>query len=132
MSKWSFLLIAIFCSCAFVHLAVAQEASPNGASEPAAGTNVLGSVVNGNTTIVFEAANPTDLDSQQLQTWGEFAEAHPRVANALAYKPTLINDQSYLSKHPELDTFLQQHPDIRNAMVENPGNFNAIPPRPGE
>jgi len=50
----------------------------------------------------------------------------------LAYKPSLINDSGYLSKHPELATFFQAHPDIKDAMEENPGNFAAIPPRPGE
>jgi hypothetical protein len=93
---------------------------------------VLGSVVKGNTTIIFEAANPSDIDMQRLQTWGEFANSHPRIASALAYKPSLISDASYLSKHPELSAFFQAHPDIRDAMVENSGNFVAIPPRPGE
>jgi hypothetical protein len=90
-------------------------------------------VQNGNTTIEFQSAatNP-DIDQEQLTIWGNFAEAHPRVANALAYKPTLINDADYLRKHPELADFFSSHPEIREAMAENPGNFVAIPPRPGE
>ena len=66
------------------------------------------------------------------QLGAEFAEEHPKVATALAYKPSLINDPGYLTKHPELATFFQTHPDIKDAIEENPGNFAAIPPRPGE
>ena len=132
MRRWSSVVTAIAFSCVFARFAMAQVSSASGAPEPPAGSNVLGSVVNGNTTIVFEAANPSDIDSQQLRTWGEFADAHPRIASARASKPSLINDASYLNKHPEINGFFQAHPDVRDAMVENPGNFVAISPRPGE
>jgi hypothetical protein len=90
-------------------------------------------VTNGNTTIEFQsaAANP-DINQQDLAKWGDFAEAHPKVAHALAYKPSLMNDAAYLRRHPELGAFFNDNPQIRDAMAENPGNFVAIPPRPGE
>jgi len=90
-------------------------------------------VQNGNTTIEFQSAatNP-DLNEQELATWSNFADANPHVANALAYKPSLMNDPSYLRKHPQLADFFTAHPEIKEAMAENPGNFVAIPPRPGE
>ena len=91
---------------------------------------MLGTVVRGNTTIFFQAAGARGLG--RLRTWSQFAEKHQKIATALAYKPSLINDPGYLTKHPELATFLQTHPDIKHAMEENPGNFAAIPPRPGE
>jgi hypothetical protein len=72
------------------------------------------------------------LDLNMLRTWSQFAEEHPKVATALAYKPSLINDPGYLTKHHELATFFQTHPDIKDAIEENPGNFAAIPRRPGE
>jgi len=119
--------------------AMAQENSmpaPDQSMAPAAMNQppqTLGIVNNGNTTIQFQSAssNP-DIDQQPLQTWGEYAAAHPHVASALAYKPSLINDPQYLSKHPGLVQFFQAHPEVKNAMMENPGNFVAIPPRPGE
>jgi len=40
----------------------------------------LGTVVNGNTTTVFKAADNSDIDMQKLQTWGSFASEHPDVA----------------------------------------------------
>lgn len=101
-------------------------------AETSTGGQVLGSVTHGNTTVVFEAANPRDLDSQALTTWGSFASEHPAIASALAYKPSLMDDLGYLRKHPELSDFFQAHPEVRDAMAANPGNFNAIPPRPGE
>jgi hypothetical protein len=104
--------------------AMPQDSAPN--TSPTA-------VQNGNTTIEFQsAASNPDVNQQQLATWGDFADAHPHVANALAYKPSLINDPAYLSKHPELADFFTSHPEIKQAMTENPGNFVAIPPRPGE
>jgi len=101
-------------------------------SESSGSSGVLGSVTRGNTTVVFEAANPSDIDSSALTTWDGFAAEHPSIARALAYKPSLMNDPGYLNKHPELSTFFEAHPEVRDAMAANPGNFAAIPPRPGE
>jgi len=120
MKRISTLLIAFALPAAFAVPAIAQDGQ------------TLGTVVNGNTTIVFKAADTSDLDIQKLQTWSAFASEHPDVARQLAYKPALINDDSYAKKHPELKAFFSAHPDIREAMTENPGNYVAIPPRPGE
>ena len=111
-------------------VAMAQQASsPWRASAP---NPVLGSVTNGNTTIVFEAANQRDIDSEPLLIWDAFAAAHPQIARSLAYKPSLMNDPGYLSTHQDLNLFFEAHPEVRQAMAANPGNFAAIPPRPGE
>jgi len=98
----------------------------------AAPGQTLGTVVSGNTTIEFRAADTSDLDLAQLRAWSDFAAEHSDIARELAYKPSLINSDSYLKKHPELESFFSAHPDVRTAMAENPGNYNAIPPRPGE
>jgi hypothetical protein len=102
------------------------------AIQPEGRAEVLGTVVRGNTTIIFQAAGTHGLDLNRLRSWSQFAEEHPKIATALAYKPSLINDPGYLTKHPELPTFFQTHLDIKDAIKENPGNFAAIPPRPGE
>jgi len=120
MNRLFTLLIAIPLPVAFAAASAAQEGK------------TLGTVVNGNTTTEFKAAGTRDIDTQKLKTWNDFASQHPKVARELAYKPRLINDDSYAKKHPELDAFFSAHPDIREAIAENPGNFNAIPPRPGE
>jgi hypothetical protein len=125
MRRWC-IIVAIILTGGLAGSVMAQ-----GTSAPSGGP-VLGSVTKGNTTIVFEAANPSDLDSQELKTWDSFAEDHEEIARALAFKPSLINDQRYLQRHPDLNDFFQAHPEVRDAMAANPGNFAAIPPRPGE
>lgn len=130
MRRWSSLLAAIVLSGGLAGSGVAQVA-PEVSEQPAVG-RALGSVTNGNTTVVFEAANPSDIQTQPLMTWDDFATAHPTIARALAFKPSLMNDSRYLNKHPELNDFFQAHPEVRDAMAADPGNFAAIPPRPGE
>ena len=120
MKRTSTLLIAAVVPFAFAAPSIAQEG------------RTLGTVVNGNTTIEFKAADSSDIDLQKLQTWSSFASEHPDIARQLAYRPSLINSDSYTQKHPELGQFFSQHPDVREAMAENPGNYVAIPPRPGE
>lgn len=120
MNRISIALFGLALPMAFAVPSVASDAK------------VLGTVENGNNEIVFEAADTSDLPMQQLETWGSFASAHPDIARALAYKPSLINSDSYAKKHPELAEFFSAHPDIREAMQRNPGNYVAIPPRPGE
>ena len=120
MKRIPILLIASAIPLVFAAPSIAQDAK------------TLGVVNNGNKTIVFEAANSSDLDTQKLQAWGSFASEHPEIASQLAHNNSLINSDSYAKKHPELAQFFSEHPDIKDAMAENPGNFVAIAPRPGE
>jgi len=120
MKRLSTLIVAIAIPVALAATALAQEGK------------TLGTVVNGNTTTVFKAADSRDIDTAKLRTWNDFAADHQKVASELAYKPALINEASYAKSHPELDAFFSAHPDIHDAMAENPGNYVAIPPRPGE
>lgn len=114
------LLIAFALPFAFAALSAAQEGK------------TLGTVINGSVAIEFKAADTSDIDTQKLKTWDDFANQHPNIAKDLAHQPKLINDDGYAKGHPELATFFSAHPDIRQAMAENPGNYIAIPPRPGE
>lgn len=120
MKPVSTLLVALALSTTIAIPALAQEGK------------TLGTVVEGNTTIEFKAADTSDIDLPKLRIWSEFASQHPKLARELAYKPALISDEGYGKRHPELVEFFSAHPDIRQAMLENPGNFVAIPPRPGE
>src|SRR5271156_2618729 len=98
MKRISTLLIAAAVPLAFAAPAIAQEG------------RTLGTVVNGNTTTVFKAADTSDIDMQKLETWGAFASQHPDIARALAYKPALIDSDGYTQKHPELAQFFSAHP----------------------
>jgi hypothetical protein len=113
-------------------LPVSAQENPSSATQSQSANSTGSAVQSGNTTIVFAPADSRDIDSAHLRTWQDFADAHPQIARALAYKPSLINDAHYLKSHPALDTFFEEHPDIKSAMADNPGNFAAIPPRPGE
>ena len=61
MKRISTLLIALALPVAFAAPAIAQDG------------NTLGTVVNGNTTTVFKAADSRDIDTHKLKTWNEFA-----------------------------------------------------------
>jgi len=131
MKHKSFAVVSILTTLAFAPAVMAQEQNP-GANEPSASAPELGRVEQGNRTIVFAAADNRDLEVDRLRTWGDFAEAHPNLAKALAYNPSLMNNDGYLAKHPDLEAFFRAHPDVEKSMAANPGNYNAIPPRPGE
>jgi hypothetical protein len=120
MNRISTLLIAVALPVAFAAPSFAQDGK------------TMGTVVNGNTTTVFKAADSRDIDTHKLKTWNDFASEHPKVASELAHDPKLINDDAYAKKHPQLGAFFSAHPEIREAMSANPGNYVAIPPRPGE
>ena len=112
-------------------LPAAGQNTPSAVAQPE-NTKSLGVVQRGNTTIVFAPADSRDIDIARLRGWEEFADAHPGIARALAYRPSLMNEAGYLRRNPDLDAFFQAYPDIKQAMVDNPGNFEAVPPRPGE
>lgn len=115
MKRLSTLLIAVALPTAFAIPALAQEGQ------------TLGVVQRGNTIIEFKAADTSDIDMAKLKTWHEFAEQHPKIASQLGYHPSLVKNDAWVNKHPELAQFFAQHPDIHDAMEDDPGNFVAPP-----
>ena len=59
----------------------------------------------------------------QVHEFGEFLEQHPDISRELHGNPNLVNDQNYMSKHPELNQFLNQHPGIKNQLLDHPAAF---------
>jgi hypothetical protein len=100
----------------------------------AGGQNSQANVIaaNGNTTIVFEPANDSDLEMGVLTRWSSFAQVHPKIARQLGNRPLLIEDPGYLRKHPELKKLFKDNPNLLAAMKRNPGNFVANLPRSEE
>jgi hypothetical protein len=131
MKHSSIAVISILATLAFALPAMAQDESPRAVQSESSGPE-LGRVVQGNRTIVFAPADTNNIDGNRLRTWNDFAEEHPKIAKALAYNSSLMDDDGYLTRHPALNDFFRAHPDIKDAMAENPGNFVAIQPRPGE
>jgi phage-related protein len=52
-----------------------------------------------------------------------FLDSHREIAEQLQKDPSLIRNQEFVNKHPELQQFLQQHPGIREEFTENPQAF---------
>lgn len=148
MSKTAIAGLVFSAALLFSVGAMAQENSPTDAGQAAPSSNALGTVEHGNpapvvhgnettvqqgnATIVFEPAGTNNLDANNYAQWSAFADAHPRIARAIQYHPSVVNDPNYLREHPALADFYQAHPEVHAALVANPGNFEAIPPRPGE
>lgn len=93
---------------------------------------VNGTVVQGNSTVVFEKANGSDLDSATLQRWSRFAQEHPKIARQLANQPRLLDSAGYLGKHPDLAKLFNDNPGMLAQMKNDPGNFVANAPRSRE
>ena len=121
----------IFCLTTMMAVAMMMPSAALAQSR-AAGSQINGVVVKGNTTTVFKAANDSDLPMGLLRRWNGFAQEHPEIARQLGNKPKLMDDAGYLRKHPELGKLFEDNPDLRSAMKRNPGNFVANLPRSEE
>lgn len=63
---------------------------------------------------------------RQLGDMGRFFESRPEVEQALVSNPSLIDNQNFLSQHPNLQNFLNSHPEIRQALDQNPSGFMTL------
>lgn len=66
-----------------------------------------------------------DVTKAELQAFDKFLDAHPAIASDVRQNPSLVNDSSYLQKHPELSGFFQNHPHAAEELKENPSAFTA-------
>ena len=64
-----------------------------------------------------------DTTRRELAGMDRFLDGHPEVAEQLRKDPSLINNQEFVDKHPELREFLQNHPGVREEFQENPNAF---------
>jgi hypothetical protein len=85
----------------------------------------------GNTTIEteFKPAGTTNLNIQMLKDFSILKQNDPEVAPQLAKNPSLVENQAFLQKNPDLQAFLAKYPDARHELETNPGNF--MPPVAG-
>jgi len=60
-----------------------------------------------------------NISRTELANWDQFLDKHPEIDNDLKKNPSLVDDQSYLSKHPDLKTFLENHPGVRQQVKKN-------------
>jgi hypothetical protein len=52
-----------------------------------------------------------------------YFDSHPEVGRKLSQDPTLIDNQAWVDKHPELRTYLHDHPNVRHEMKDHPYHF---------
>ena len=64
-----------------------------------------------------------DTTRRELAEMDRFLDGHPEVAEQLRKDPSLLNNQEFVEKHPELREFLQNHPGVREEFRENPNAF---------
>ncbi len=69
------------------------------------------------------AATDNDINRGELRNFDRFLDNHPEVAEQVKQNPSLINDPTFLSKHPALQEFLKTHPHAAEELRENPQAF---------
>jgi len=55
--------------------------------------------------------------------FNQFLDSHREIAEQLRKNPKLINDETYVKGHPELQTYLQDHPEFRETVRKDPDAF---------
>ena len=73
-------------------------------------------------TIVTDRGE-SNLNLKQLRDFGQVTNADPNVARALSKNPALVDNASFVAKHPALAQFLAEYPGAREEIRANPGNF---------
>jgi phage-related protein len=64
-----------------------------------------------------------DVTRRQFASFDNFLDSHPEVAEQLRKDPSLVNNQEFVGKHPQLQQYMQQHPEIREELSQNPNAF---------
>ncbi len=60
---------------------------------------------------------------REVKEFDSFLDSHPEIAKDLRQDPSKINDEAYVSAHPELNHWLKMHTNIREEIKENPSAF---------
>jgi hypothetical protein len=76
------------------------------------------------TEIQFQPASTADdINMQMLHDFGEVKQTDRKVATDIARHPEVVDNASYVAKHPALQAFLEKYPAAHQEIVESPGNF---------
>lgn len=73
-------------------------------------------------TIVTDRGE-SNLNRKELQDFSKVTSAEPNVARALSRKPELVDNASFVAKHPALAQFLAEYPGAHEDIKAHPGNF---------
>lgn len=89
----------------------------------------MGTALSQSTTPTTTPSVPAPIPGQQargreaLGDFDHFLDNHPGVAQQLKSNPSLINDPTFLSQHPQLQQFLSKNPGIQKAAQSNPSQL---------
>ncbi|MGB6875282.1 MAG: hemophore-related protein [Candidatus Acidiferrales bacterium] len=79
---------------------------------------------------VGPAGNPGDgydrnpnPEQRELAATKQFFDSHPDIEKQMQSSPDLINSQSFLQQHPELQDFLNSHPQVQAQFDASPTAF---------
>jgi len=76
------------------------------------------------TDIEFQPASTAhDLNTPMLRDFDSVKSEDTAVASEIARNPNVVENASYVAKHPALQAFLAKYPQARNEIVDSPGNF---------
>jgi serine protease Do len=53
---------------------------------------------------------------RELKPFESFLDSHPSIAGDLSRDPSLLDDQNYLARHPDLEQFLKTHPGLQREI----------------
>jgi hypothetical protein len=60
---------------------------------------------------------------QELVTFDQFLDSHPRLAEQIHNDPSLVNNDQFVKNHPALRGYLEDHPGVREQIKENQDAF---------
>lgn len=65
----------------------------------------------------------SNLNLKELQDFAQVTNADPSVPPALSKNPALVDNASFVAKHPALAHFLAKYPGADEDVRAHPGNF---------
>ena len=71
------------------------------------------------------AVQDNDTTRQELVSFDQFLDSHPRLAEQIHNDPSLVNNVQFVKHHPALRDYLDDHPTVREEIKENPDAFTA-------
>jgi hypothetical protein len=69
------------------------------------------------------ASHGLEINRAQAAEADRFLDSHPEIARELRRNPSLIDNNEWVARHPELKEFLKTHPQIRKEWRETPNAF---------
>jgi hypothetical protein len=85
----------------------------------------LGTPANAQTVPGQKSGSVQDNDTtrQQLVTFDQFLDSHPKLGEQIHKDPSLVNNDEFVRNHPALQNYLADHPGVREEITANPNAF---------